>query len=199
MKKQRKSRKASKAPPTNQEIVAAYRYELKHNFYFFFKESWHILEPATDLVTNWHHKYICDLLEVETYRIANKDPKNEDIIINLPFRSTKSTIVSQMWIAWAWIQFPHMRFITASYAMRLATRDAKKTRDLIDSPWYQELFGDSFKWTTDQNVKTEYQNDKTGKRFVTSTDSNVMGEGGDVLIFDDANNTKRSRPRTLKR
>jgi len=191
MTKQKKSQKKSPEPPTNQEIVAAYRYTLKHNFYFFFKESWHILEPATDLVSNWHHKYICDLLQVETERIGAKKKKTKDIIINLPFRSSKSTIVSQMWIAWAWIRFPHMRFITSSYAMRLATRDAKKTRDLIDSQWYQELFGDSFTWTSDQNVKTEYQNDKTGKRFVTSTDSNVMGEGGDVLIFDDPNNTKK--------
>lgn len=189
MRKQRNSRKRSK-PLTNKEILAAYRSELKTNFYFFFKESWHVLEPATDLITNWHHKYLCDILQEETERIGRKEPKTKDICINVPFRSTKSTIVSQMWIAWSWIDHPHMRFITSSYAMRLSTRDAKKTRDLIDSQWYQELFGDSFSWTTDQNVKTEYENDKRGKRFVTSTDSNVMGEGGDVLIFDDANNTK---------
>lgn len=199
MKKQRKSQKASSPPPTNQEIVAAYRYELKHNFYFFFKESWHILEPATDLETNWHHKYLCDVLQHEIERIGEKRPKTLDLVINIPFRSTKSTIVSQMLLAWAWIRFPHMRFITSSYASRLATRDAKKTRDLINSPWYQELFGSSFEWTTDQNVKTEYENDKRGKRFVTSTDSNVTGEGGDVLIFDDPNNPREKRDQNFEK
>ena len=195
MKKQRKSRKASSTPPSNQEIVAAYRYELRHNFYFFFKESWHILEPANDLEINWHHRYLCDILQYEIERIGRKDPNNgnSDLVINIPFRSTKSTIVSQMLLAWTWIDHPHMRFITSCYAGRLATRDAKKTRDLINSPWYQELFGDSFVWTTDQNVKTEYENDKRGKRFVTSTESNVTGEGGDVLIFDDPNNPREKR------
>ena len=193
MKKKPKSSRKKSFKPTPKEVLAAYRYTLKHNFYFFFKESWHILEPATELQTNWHHKYICDVLQHEIERIGRKEAKTRDIIINIPFRSTKSTIVSQMLLAWTWIRFPHMRFITSSYAARLATRDAKKTRDLINSKWYQELFGDSFVWTTDQNVKTEYENNHRGKRFVTSTDSNVTGEGGDVLLFDDPNNPKENR------
>ena len=182
---------------SKQEVLAAYKYTLEHNFFFFFKESWHILEPAIELQTNWHHKYICDLLQIEIERIGERKPKTKDIVINIPFRSTKSTIVSQMLLAWAWIQYPELRFVTSSYALRLATRDAKKTRDLINSRWYQELFGDRFKWTTDQNVKTEYENDKKGKRFVTSTESNVTGEGGDVLIFDDPNNPRANTDQNL--
>ena len=200
MKKRKKLPPKSKAL-TTREILAAYQYTLKHNFYFFFKESWHILEPATDLETNWHHKYICDILQHEIERIGRKEPNNgnSDLIINIPFRSTKSTIVSQMLLSWTWIRFPWMRFITSSYASRLSTRDAKKTRDIINSKWYQELFGNSFSWTTDQNVKTEYENDKRGKRFVTSTDSNVTGEGADVLIFDDPNNPREKRDQNFEK
>ena len=100
--------------------------------------------------------------------------------------------------AWAWIKYPELRFVTSSYASRLSTRDAKKTRDIINSRWYQELFSDRFQWTSDQNVKTEYENNKTGKRFVTSTDSNITGEGGDLLIFDDPNNPKKNTEANLE-
>lgn len=180
------------------EILIAYKHELENNFYFFFKETWHILEPAQELQLNWHHKYLCDLLQKEVVRIARHEPKDKDLIINIPFRSTKSTIMSQMLNAWAWIKYPELRFVTSSYASRLSTRDAKKTRDIINSKWYQELFSDRFKWTSDQNVKTEYENNKTGKRFVTSTDSNVTGEGGDLLIFDDPNNPKKTTEANLE-
>lgn len=175
---------------TSQEVLEVYKYELSNNFYFFFKEAWYILEPSTTLKTNWHHKYICDLLQKETIRIANRENKTQDIIINLPFRATKSIIVSQMWNAWAWINYPELRFISSSHSLRIAIRDAKKTRDIINSIWYQDLFGDKFSWTSDQNVKSEYENDKKGKRFVTSTESNLTGEGGDILIWDDANDPK---------
>lgn len=180
------------------EILIAYKHTLENNFYFFFKETWHILEPAQELNLNWHHKYLCDLLQKEAVRIANREPKDRDIVINIPFRSTKSTIVSQMYNAWAWIKYPELRFVTSSYAARLSTRDAKKTRDIINSRWYQELFSDRFQWTSDQNVKTEYENTKTGKRFVTSTDSNITGEGGDILIFDDPNNPKKNTDLNLE-
>lgn len=175
---------------SNNEAFQLYRYTLVNNFFFFFKEAWHILEPSTELSLNWHHKYICDILQSETFRIGERKPKTKDIIINVPFRSTKSIIVSQMWNAWAWLKYPQLRFITSSYASRLSIRDAKKTRDIINSNWYQGLFGDLYQWTSDQNVKSEYENDKTGKRFVTSTESSLTGEGGDILIWDDANNPK---------
>mgnify|MGYP003636422813 FL=1 len=59
------------------------------SFYEFFKQAWHIVEPAIELSSNWHHKYICDALQEEAQRIIEKKQKTKDIIINVPFRSTK--------------------------------------------------------------------------------------------------------------
>jgi predicted phage terminase large subunit-like protein len=107
------------------------------------------------------------------------------LIINLPFRMMKSTIVSQAWPAWEWINKPHIQYLTSSYAKDVATRDAVDTRRIIDSPLYQEYYGDRFRMTSDQNVKQRYENSKRGSRIVTSTDSAGTGFGGNRIIVDD--------------
>jgi predicted phage terminase large subunit-like protein len=57
-------------------------------------------------------------------------------------------------------------------------------------PWYQKNWSSSFRFTTDQNVKSYFQNDQYGFRMATSTGGQVTGEGGDVLIQDDPINPK---------
>jgi hypothetical protein len=78
-----------------------------------------------------------------------------------------------------------MKFITASYSGELSVEHATETRRLIESSWYRELFGDSFSMTTDQNVKSRFQNDKTGYRRATSVGGTVTGQGADIIIADD--------------
>jgi len=46
--------------------------------------------------------------------------------------------------------------------------------------------------TTDQNVKTRYENDKRGRRIVTSTDAAGTGFGGDIRIVDDPVSAKKA-------
>ncbi len=97
----------------------------------------------------------------------------------------KSLLVSVMWPTWEWTQRPSKRFLTASYAQQLSTRDALKSRRVIQSPWYQERWGQVFQMTGDQNEKMRYENDQTGYRIATSVGGTATGEGGDVLVLDD--------------
>ena len=46
--------------------------------------------------------------------LIKQEPKTKDIIINVPFRSTKSLIVTVMFPVWARIKSPKLRFITSS-------------------------------------------------------------------------------------
>ena len=39
------------------------------SFYEFFVKAWDIAEPAVPLSTNFHHKYLCDILQKEAERI----------------------------------------------------------------------------------------------------------------------------------
>jgi hypothetical protein len=87
------------------------------------------------------------------------------------------------------------KFLTASYAGDVAMRDAVDARRIIESPNYQLAFGDVFQLTTDQNVKTRYENDRRGRRTVTSTDAPAPGFGGDIRIVDDPVSAKKATAR----
>jgi predicted phage terminase large subunit-like protein len=72
-------------------------------------------------------------------------------------------------------------------------RDNLKRRRLIQSPWYQEHWGEVFKITSDQNAKTRFENNHNGHCLITSPDSAATGEGGDVIIVDDPHNVTEAR------
>ena len=114
------------------------------SFYDFFKYSWHIVEPSVPLSTNWHHKYLCGVLQGEAERIIEGRPKTKDIVINVPFRSTKSLITTVLFPVWCWIRDPKLRFITASYSADLSIEHATKSRDVIQSDWFIERWGEIF-------------------------------------------------------
>ena len=155
------------------------------SFYEFFKQAWHIVEPAIELSSNWHHKYICDALQEEAERIIAKKPKTKDIIINVPFRSTKSLIVTVMFPVWSWKKDPKLRFITSSYSANLSIELATKSRDIIFSEWFKSRWGTIFHIKKDQNLKERYENNHMGMRRATSVGGTVTGQGGDFLIVDD--------------
>lgn len=146
---------------------------------FLRRYAWPILFPGTEFKDNWHIGCICEHLE------AVQSGQIKKLIINIPFRHLKSTIVSQTFPAWDWITNPHLQYLTASYIKDLATRDAVNSRRIIESEAYQNDFGDRFRMTTDQNVKTRYENDHNGTRVVTSTDGAATGFGGNRRIIDD--------------
>lgn len=150
------------------------------DFYTFFRYfAWPVLEPATEYVDNWHVHAMCEHLQA----ITRGDLKR--LLISIPFRMLKSTVVSQAWPAWEWVQAPSVQYLTASYAKDLSVRDAVNSRRIIESDAYQAAFGDRFKMTSDQNVKSRYENSRRGTRFVTSTDSAATGFGGNRIIVDD--------------
>ena len=64
-----------------------------------------------------------------------------------------------------------------------------RSRRVIDSDWYQQRWGHRFQLTTDQNVKTNYENDKTGYRVIETVGGSVMGKGGDYRVIDDPHKT----------
>lgn len=146
--------------------------------------AWPVLQPATQFVDNWHIHAICEHLEA----VSRGEIKR--LIINMPFRLLKSTIISQTWPAWEWIEKPHLQYLTASYAMDVSTRDAVDSRRIIESDDYQAAFGDKFTMTSDQNVKTRFENDKRGSRVVTATDAKGTGFGGNRIIIDDPISSK---------
>jgi predicted phage terminase large subunit-like protein len=162
----------------------------------FYKHGWVVLEPTTPFVGNWHIDAICEHLEALYAR------QIRDLVITMPPRFSKSTLVSVTFPAWLWTLEPSFRSVFASYAQALATRDSVLCRRVINSPWYQSNWGDSFQLTTDQNIKQRFENNRTGLRMATSVGATLTGEGGDLLAVDDAHNaleasSEASRQTTL--
>lgn len=66
-----------------------------------------------------------------------------------------------------------------------------KSRNLIQSEWFQRHFGGLFELLPDQNQKTWFDNNKTGRRQCTSVGASVTGKKSDILVLDDPNDAHR--------
>lgn len=185
-----------KAVILKKEIFAE---KLRRSYYEFLKFSFTILEPTTEFVDNWHIKYICDVVQAEVERIARGEPSTyEVIVINVPPRTLKSYMVARSLNAWAWIKYPHLRFIGTSYGEKLAISHALDTRRIIRSKEYQELFGDEFAVAFDQDAKTRFDTDKGGMRLIAGVGGSITGEGGDVIWTDDPLNPKQADSQVVR-
>jgi predicted phage terminase large subunit-like protein len=156
------------------------------SLYEFLSAGWQHIDPA-EFVGSWHLQAIAEHLEAVNLGHIKR------LLINIPPRMSKSSIVSVAWPAWTWLQKPEsylegpqVQFLYASYAESLAVRDSIKTRRLIESPWYQKYWGNRFHLVDDQNTKIKFENDFKGYRFCTSVGGTVTGEGGAILCIDDA-------------
>ncbi len=152
----------------------------------FITHGWHVLEPAAKFVKGWALGAICEHLEA----VSRGEIKR--LLINVPPGCTKSMTVNVFWPAWEWGPQgrPEIRFISASYNRELAVRDNVKCRDLINSDWFQDCWGDRFSWKGDQREKILYMNDHTGTRFATSVGGGVTGHRADRIIVDDPHNVQ---------
>jgi predicted phage terminase large subunit-like protein len=138
---------------------------------------------------NWHIEYLCKELQKIVERVANREDKLYDLVINIPPGTSKSTIVTVMLPAWSWIIDPRIRNLTASYSASLSTDHAIKSRDIIKSDKYISYFP-SLTIKRDQDNKTHYKNDFGGERYATSVTGTVTGFHAHLIIVDDPLNPK---------
>jgi predicted phage terminase large subunit-like protein len=168
------------------------RRKAESSLYEFVKQSWHVVEPSIPFIPSWHIEEICEHLEAITIGDIRR------LLINIPPRHSKSTIVSVMWPAWEWIVTPQQKFLCASYSGNLSTRDNLKTRRLLQSPWYQDRWKHMFELSGDQNAKQRFENDKTGYRLATSVGGTATGEGGSRLILDDPHGAQAAQSEVMR-
>lgn len=172
------------------KLLAVRRERCKRSFYYFFRYFWDTI-VEDDLVDNWHIKYLCDELQELANDVIARKPKKYDLIINIPPGTTKSTIATIMFPVWCWVVDPAMRFITGSYSASLSTEHAVKSRDIIRSDKFKELFPE-IEMKEDVDNKTNYQNQATGSRSVTSVGGAATGKHGHCLMIDDPLNPKKA-------
>jgi hypothetical protein len=146
---------------------------------------WPVIEPGRKFVRGWAIEAICDHLEAVT---RPHHPAAHERAPGL----MKSLSTDVFWPAWEWgpKNRPDLRYIGASYSQDLTIRDNRRCRQLIESPVYQEMWGDRFHLVADQNAKVRYDTDKRGFKIATSVGGLSTGERGDRFVIDDPHNVK---------
>ncbi|MFO7306945.1 MAG: hypothetical protein C0P74_015675 [Gammaproteobacteria bacterium] len=148
----------------------------------FVRRAWPLIDPKP-FIPSWHIDAICDHLAY----VALGDIKN--LMINIPPRMTKSSIVSVAFPAWVWCDEPEIQFLCASYAADLARLDAAKMRRLVESKWYMDRYPHVV-LLADENRVDRFSNTMGGYRTSISVGSKTTGLGGDILILDDPHNAQ---------
>ena len=156
------------------------KHDAQQSLFNFYRDyCWPAVEGLRPFVDNWHLRAMAEHLEAVTRGEIRR------LLINVPFRTSKSTLVSVAWPAWVWLMDPSHQWLCGSYAEKLAIRDSLKMRRLINSPLFQRDYGDRFSMSADQNQKVRFENDKNGYRIAFGMTGGVMGDGGDTVLLDD--------------
>lgn len=171
----------------SQRALVRERERLENSFLAFLEYAWPILEPGTTFSPSWHYELLAEYLTLVA------QGKLHRLIINVPPRTAKSTFATIAFPVWLWTWQPEHRFMFASHSQRLSQQHSVKRRNLIESEWFQRLWGDRIKLSDDQNEKREFSNTRTGTMIATSVGGTVTGSGGNTLLLDDALSPDQAR------
>jgi hypothetical protein len=173
------------------------RVVLSDDLRLYIRHAWHVVEPSTVYLENWHIDLIADYLQAVTAGQIKR------LLINMPPRYAKSTCVSIMWPTWVWarearlgqphnpvLHGPGTRWIFASYADELRTKHSLDRRKMLQSDWYRQRWPKPAELTSDQNVKTLFSNSSSGVMLATTMSGAATGVGGSYIIIDDLHKTK---------
>lgn len=152
----------------------------------FTKAAWHVIEPATPLIWNWHLDVICVYLEFFFRR------KIKRLAINVPPGTLKSIVFSVMGPAWVWTWAPHARMLNITNEITLATRDNRRMKQIVESDWYTARWGHKFQMSQDQREKTLFENTQRGFRQGLGIGGNITGKRGGYLLLDDLIDAKKA-------
>lgn len=179
-----------------QNLKKAEAYE--KSFHAFVKAAWSWFDPAP-FQDNWHLQDLCMHME----QVARGAIRR--FLINVPPRTAKSNIISVCYPAWVWAQRekgpqsgPQVSFFYASYAEALAIEHSIKCRRLVESRWYQTLWGRRFKLVSDRNTTKHFENDKGGYRMASSVDARATGWGAMCVFADDPHLVKEAESEDVR-
>ena len=160
---------------TKTKAERSLRYYLEHI-------AWPVIEPLTTFRSGWHLDAMCDHAQ------ALSQSQIRNLLVTIAPRHTKSIVMSVALPSWAWTTISSLRFLYASFSADLSLEHAVLSRRVIQSDRYQRFWGQTYQLTSDQNVKSFYENSKRGYRISASVGGTVIGRGGDILALDDPHN-----------
>lgn len=197
-----------------QEVVnnpaVAQRELCNRSFYRFLRYMWSEVSNE-EFHPSPHIKVLCDELQAVAEDVASRKitkdyhTKINDLIINVPPGSTKTTTVMIMFPAWCWSRWFWMKFIALSYSSPLSLESAEANRELVRSEKYKALYPE-IGIKQDKDQKSNFQvlkhlgkrpgypeSYKTGGgRYSTSVGGTVTGFHAHIILVDDPINPQQA-------
>jgi phage terminase large subunit-like protein len=112
----------------------------RNSFWEFLKRFWSSVPGAGTLIPNWHMKILCDELQVAAERVFRMEPRQYDLVFNVPFGTSKSTICSILFPTWTWTRMLGMRHICATHTQSLVLDFSIKSRSVMESALYKACY-----------------------------------------------------------
>lgn len=155
----------------------------RRSLYYFFCEFWDEIN-SDELVKNWHIKLLCDELQLVLEKVISKSKKNDDFLANVPPGTSKSSIGSQMLLAWVWTIMPDCVGIFNTISSKNADDFSRKFRDIVTSEKYK-LYFSYIKLRVDSTALYTIRNTSGGARLQYTTHSRKTGIHGHFILCDD--------------
>ncbi len=164
---------------TEQQVAAA-RQELASRELSRRQLRYFVRRTYPNFKENWHHLLLFERLQAFSQAVA--DGKSPRLIVEMPPRHTKSTIVSQRFPVWHMGRNPSHDVVCASYGQTLANKHSRAARSVCaDSAmlWPGVALDDSRK------AVEEWQVASGGTYRAVGVGGGLTGMGAHVAIIDD--------------
>jgi predicted phage terminase large subunit-like protein len=154
-----------------------YAHVLRHDLYAFIHRSFLELNAQTRFLSNWH-------LEVLAAKLEDvRQGRCKRLIVNVPPRHLKSHAISIAFPAWLLGHDPSKQILSVTYAQDLSDDLARKSRNLMQSPFYEGLFDTRI--SRGREAVSDFETTGGGCRLSTSIGGVLTGRGADIIIIDD--------------
>jgi predicted phage terminase large subunit-like protein len=157
--------------------IAEYEVLLRNDLSAFMQRCFIQLNPGQAYGHNWH----IDLIAAKIQQALSG--KVRRLIVCVPPRHLKSLLASIAAPAFLLGHQPSSRILCVSYAQDLANSLAMQSRAIMQSAWYQRLFGTRL--STTRSAVPEFLTTQNGYRLSVSVGGALTGRGADLIIIDD--------------
>ena len=161
----------------SKRALSQYAEILRTDFTAFVHRSFKELNAAEEFSFNWHIEVLAAKLE------AVRLGQIKRLIINIPPRQGKSIIGSVAFPAFLLGHKPSAKILAVSYNQDLANDLASSCRSLMESPFYQSVFGTRL--SDERRAIEDFETTERGRRISTSMSGGITGRGAEVIVIDD--------------
>ena len=125
-----------------------------------------------------HHRVICEAID------ALLDDEYDDLIVNTPPGSAKSTYTSHALSAYYMGRWPTRSIILATHTADLSEKWSRKVRNTLADPRHAEVFDDSA-LSKDSTAVSRWATSRGGEFLAAGVGASILGFRADLAVIDD--------------